>query len=226
MGRTSEKVWWWSHVHRGRFVFITTEALSTFWYLKSLFLCRMTMKILRDAQTTKRVFIGGKLKSLPGSALGNARREVCSGRVVVHLGERYRNGYTRKSSFVIYLYLYCAEVIRYSFYDDIKILRQHLTGRRQRWTDVEIFFWIRAPEIYCIATVFLLAFLLEDDKFPSAFDAEGLESYVPVRLPWRSCFLLCINSNVGVWTDLTSMRTTKWIKSYSHPNPRTPVHTN
>ena len=51
------------------------------------------MKTLSDAQTLKRAFISGKLKSLPGSrsALG---REVCSGRVVVHLGERYRLSFT------------------------------------------------------------------------------------------------------------------------------------
>ena len=37
-------------------------------------------------------------------------------------------------------------------------------------------------------TVTLLAFLLEGDNFPGAFDAEELKAYV--RLPWRKLFLI------------------------------------
>lgn len=67
-------------------------------------LCRMTMKTFDDAQTLRRAFIGGKLKTLPNMPQNKRtwqrKKEAWSGNVVVHLGERYRDGYTWKSAFV------------------------------------------------------------------------------------------------------------------------------
>ena len=61
----------------------------------------MTMKNLNDAQTLKRAFICGKLKALPdmpqNKRTWQRKKEMCSGNVIVHIGERYRNGYTWKS---------------------------------------------------------------------------------------------------------------------------------
>ena len=122
---------------------------STFWYLrlKSLFAQDDGLKTLSNAQTLKRAFICGKLKSLPdmpdmpqNKCIRRRKKEACSGNVVVHIGERYRDGYTWKSALAIsYRPCIVTIVLMYQldiqFYDDIKFYDSDNT--RKWWTDVK-----------------------------------------------------------------------------------------
>lgn len=93
------------------------------------------MKTLSDAQTLKRAFLGGKLKSLPympqNVRTWQRKKEVCSGNVVVHLGKRYRNGYRWKSAFVIVYTCVVLKLLDIRFYDDIRIYETTLESGEQ-----------------------------------------------------------------------------------------------